>query len=281
MCKCSSSIDPQVCRWWREVGEAPQLWAKIRVLVTPKNIMVMPTLLSTSRRLESLIDLFVHTHSKELLEAVAIHTSLKKISLATSKEEFTAIEPEVVARAVGNVEDVTIIGQGMKNKQWEAVFKVMGSGVTNTEKLSLHMVDIIPMKSALNRFTELLLSAVGNLENLKMTNVELTVNQLASIFKLIAGQSRLRTLEITDQKELSYLEPDLVARAVNNLEEVELCYYAPLLDMNLQQVEEIVFQSGFQTSLKRLRVKKIGKKVDHSLHLQAQKYIECVQLTAL
>ena len=86
------------CRLWREVGEAPGLWAWVFLRVTRENLATMPDRLAT-RRLLGVTGFVLERGAVELLKAAAWRSSHQhlRINLAL------ALEPEGLARLMKRV----------------------------------------------------------------------------------------------------------------------------------------------------------------------------------
>ena len=86
-----------VCRWWREVGEAPALWVWVCLRVASRNIGYMPEVLD-SRRLQAVRRMEAREVSEELLQAVVRHPGLKEMVVRNSI--LSSVDPELLAQAV-------------------------------------------------------------------------------------------------------------------------------------------------------------------------------------
>ena len=67
-----------VCRWWREVGEAPALWAWVTITVTRWNLAIMPEVLE-ARKVAGARRVVAWVVSEEVLEAVARHPGVRHL----------------------------------------------------------------------------------------------------------------------------------------------------------------------------------------------------------
>jgi hypothetical protein len=96
-----------VCRRWREVGEAPGLWAPwVSLTAGPWNLASMPEAVG-SRRLQALSSLWLWAVSEELLEAVAAHPALASLALHA---DVSRVEPQLVARALSTPRSLALSG---------------------------------------------------------------------------------------------------------------------------------------------------------------------------
>jgi hypothetical protein len=103
----------------------------------------------------------------------------------------------------------------------------------------------------------------------------ITVKQMENIFiamETSGGDSRLRKLRIRSYN-LSRVQPDLLAKAVNKLENVALIFTG----LTKKQVEAILTQSLVKTSLKMLHIASWPSMVlDRTLMSQASQAIELI-----
>ena len=103
------------------------------------------------------------------------------------------------------------------------------------------------------------------LEEVDMWSSELTRQQLEAILTAAESSSTLRKLNLGNNK-LSLVEPWLLARAVNRLEEVDIRHTL----LTKEQVEAILSQSLVKTSLKRLVLGRVSGGVEQDLVVRAQ-----------
>ena len=94
-----------VCRWWREVGEAPALWVWVCLRVWRENIGYMPEVLD-SRRLQAVRRVEVTEVSEELLQAVVRHPGLRE--MVVQYTSLSSVDPELLAQAVTQLEEVAL-----------------------------------------------------------------------------------------------------------------------------------------------------------------------------
>ena len=114
---------------------------------------------------------------------------------------------------------------------------------------------------------------VQRLEELDMWNTELTTRQLEAVLSAATTSSTLRKLNLGNNN-LSLVEPGLLARAVNSLEEVDIRHTL----ITREQVEAILSQSLVQTSLKTLVMGRVSGGVQQELVVRAQQVISELSL---
>ena len=110
------------------------------------------------------------------------------------------------------------------------------------------------------------------LEDLDMWNTELTTRQLEAVLKAATTSSTLRKLNLGNN--LSLVEPELLARAVNRLVDVDIRHTL----LTKEQVEAILSHSLVQTSLKTLVLGRVSGTVEQDLVDRAQHVISELSL---
>ena len=111
------------------------------------------------------------------------------------------------------------------------------------------------------------------LEEVDMWSTELTRQQLEAVLTAAEASCTLRKLNLGNNN-LSLVEPGLLARAVNSLEEVDIRHTL----LTKEQVEAILSQSLVQTSLKRLVMGRFTGGVEEDLVVRAQSVIKELSL---
>ena len=109
--------------------------------------------------------------------------------------------------------------------------------------------------------------AVALLEEVSMYGTCLTRQQAEAVFAAIGGGGTLRRLNMAGTGDLSSVEPGLLARAVNRLEEVDMRGTR----LTGQQVGEVLVKS---TRLRRLLVEGRGTGVDRGPVAEARMVIQ-------
>jgi len=146
------------------------------------------------------------------------------------------VEPEIVARALNNVEyliynKINFWEEEFGDRDPEELFdepdvhlvrflEEMGDKPTSVKKLDIERNNLyhIPPK--------VMAKAFNKLENLEFRpNPAMTFQHIDAIFELMAIQTDVVNLKINE--DISWLSPDLVARAVVQVEQVDMLYVLP------------------------------------------------------
>ena len=189
------------CRRWREIGETPRLWSSFPVIVKTRNMSVMSEILS-SRRMKQLEKLrIISILSKEVLQTIMDHHVLREFKLSRINDKQTII-------SLLNI---------ICSREYKGTVLEMSEN---------DMFDIDP---------ELLAKVVTKLQKLEINCTELTLQQAAAIFTAVSEESTMIELDISDN-DLSGVDPELLAKAVNNLTTL----YIENTNLTLQQTEAIL-----------------------------------------
>ena len=236
-----------VCQLWREVGEAPGLWAWVVIRVTRDNVSTMPERLDC-RRMWAVRELRVEWGvevSEEVLMAVARHQGLRVVEL--KQVNLSSVDPGLLARVVGGLEEVVMCSRPdtrLTVQQWEAIFTAISEGGCKLKRLVIYGNNLSRVDPGL------LARALTRVEEVVMYQPRLTGPQQEAILTAISsGDSRLKKLDIEHNK-LSTVDPSLLASAVNRLEKVKILGG----QLTVEQVAAILTRSLLETSLRRLEM---------------------------
>jgi len=247
-----------VCRWWREVGEAPALWVWVCLWVG-RNIGYMAEVLN-SRRLQAVRRMEVREVSKELLQAVVRHPGLKVMGI---RAIHSSVDPELLAQAVTQLEGVDVVGTTLTPQQVTAICTAMtGNSQLKTLDLSGNNLSSVD--------ADILAQAVAQLEEVGLRNTYLSLQKLETIFAAIDTSSQIKVLRI-GVNNLFDMDPEMLARVLNKLETVDVW----LTQLTEQQMTRILTRSLHSTNLKRLDMGCNSREgVEEGLRIQAEKVIK-------
>ena len=203
----------QVCRWWREVGEAPALWAWVRLRVREKNIGYMGEVLR-SRRLQAVRRMEVREMSKKLLQGVVRHPGLQEmVILYTNLSSVAHGEGlELLAQAVTRMEKVVL---GYNPVTPEQVAAICTAITPNSRLKRLCLCNNLSSLRSVD--ATILAQGLTQLEEVELRGVQLATQQLEAVFAALDASSRLKILRIY-RTDLSSVDPDVLARGINQLE---------------------------------------------------------------
>ena len=250
----------QVCRRWREVGEAPILWPSLRLpTVNQGNLAVLSELLLYSTRLQALEALVARAVSEDLLVAVAQHKNLRRLDIANFCN--SSVEPTVLARAICQMEKVDMGRSIFSPAQANVIFQSLAQG-SNVNILSLFHTNLSIVKP------QLLASAVTQVGQITLWSSQLTTKQIEAIFGALTTPGKLRILDIS-YNNLSTVNPKVLAVTVNSLESVDL----GCTSLRGEQVNAILSETLVATSLTSLWISGVKGEVDRETVVKTAKII--------
>ena len=197
-----------VCKWWRDIGEAPSLWQWATVTVTEKNLKDMPNVLE-ARRLEALRSLGLRADSDALLLAISKHPGLKSLDMhANINANLSSADPILLAKALGKLESVSMFKAHLTKEQLKSLMSTFLSGA-NTHTLNIGDTDISTVAPSL------LASAINMLNSVGLYWTEITHNQITAILTEACDETKLSSLTImTDER----IDKDLILKASKKLD---------------------------------------------------------------
>ena len=201
-----------VCRRWKGVGEAQNLWTWVQPRITQKNIKIAKDLLGC-KRMQGVSKIMIAAISEDVLDGVARHQGLRSASISCGL--LSLHERRLLVMLVGKLENVEL----MLAK--DEVSNVLGE-ILSTTSSALKTLDL--SRNNLNQLGEGLLGlAVATLEELKLQRTELTTKQLREILASVVSagsRCKMKKLDLSENN-FSGVEASLM-EIFPNVEEVEL-----------------------------------------------------------
>ena len=275
-----------VCRRWRQVGEAPRLWARILLTVTSGNMKLLG-----SRRLQAvkkvkIVGITDMSSAEELLKSLLEHKSLKSLEMIMKSSTILShyvtpmkLSTLLFSRVINKMEDVRIAINSCT--QFNEILISISDSKLRSLGISFHdQLCCFPPQHP-----GLLAKAVRQLEELDLSGVYFDNLQAKEIFTAIGGGSdseltfeyqetedrgyiKVLTMQATNPSKLrrlalglsddnlrcsldtlNTLDPGLLARSVAKLEEVSLTRVC----LNKLRYEEILLAvSRPESMLKKL-----------------------------
>ena len=259
-----------VCRLWREVGEAPSLWAGLRLLVTMENRSRMQEVL-VMRRLWGVRRLCARGGKveEELLEAVVGHQGLRHLDL--SHQEVCLDKPGLLVSVVGRMKVLDLSHTSLSSGHARAVLAALGK-VSKLETLDLRGNNLSSLEPSL------LVTAASRLDSLTIANTSLTNQQADALFSAISTTScRLRKLSV-GHNNLSSVQTGLLEKALVRLEDVDL-KYASITDPQKEAIFSALGSGG--STLKTLNLALVDlTALSPELMLKAVKHLEDLNISS-
>ena len=264
-----------MCRWWRQIGEAPVLWSWLRLpTVNQKNIDVIQELLERSKRLQGIETLVARVVSEELLLAVAQHKSLKRLDFAYT--DLTSVEPIVLARAICKMEEVDLGKSQFSPEQANLIFQHL-SKHNSLQSLNLFSTNLFAVRP------QQLAQAVTQVHQVTLWSCRLTPRHSEAIFRAMTSSCKLRKLDLS-YNNLSTVNPNVLAAAINLLKSADLgctCLTGEQASTILSyqiissslQVSAILCQTLASTSLESLWISGVKGEVDREAVAMAARIV--------
>jgi len=209
----------QVCKRWREVGEAPSLWTWVSLApVTELSGLNSAVNMLRSKRLSLATCLEARVVSRDLLEAIGDHPGLRGLDIGYSTCSLAAIPAPLLVHALtSGLQSVDLRKTGMTVDQAEAFFKALAKGGIELKSVNLSWITSIASLEP-----ELVSNVTILLERIDLGFILLTQAQTLALFKALnQGASPLKRLNLS-QTDLAHIDPTLLAEVVVGLEEVGL-----------------------------------------------------------
>ena len=232
-----------VCSFWREVGEAPGLWAHRTVCLARGDMSSLPEVLGARRMLlvKRLRLLEWGDMPEETVRVVVEHPGLRLLDLRGLG--LSSAAGGQLARLVTCLQEVWLGYSPLTPSQLEAIMTgVAGGG--KLRKLKMFFTDMSTVEPGL------LARAVAGLEEVELKSSQLTTEQTQAVLRAAGSSRQLKKLDMAMNKSMPGVSPELLASAVLNLEEFSIGYSV----LTSQQIEAIFSAISGANSLKVLRI---------------------------
>ena len=206
-----------VCRRWREVGEAPMLWASwVWPFLTETNLRPLVAMMAAGRRLAAVqhINVLLNTLPKDLLHLLQQLPTLQTVDFSFSN--LSKLDPRLLASFVTKLRSVSFRGAQLKPSQINLLLAELLEKPNKIEELNLCENNLSTVDS------NLLAKISTKVKYLKLEKTYLTTKQINEMLPYVSNGSCLKGLNLSDV-DLTDVNPSELARAASNLEELYLC----------------------------------------------------------
>ena len=233
----------QVCRRWREVGEAPGLWARVCLRASRESMVGLQEALP-GRRMLLVRELRLGGEgpvSEGLLELVVRHGGLTSLSLQGS--DLSSVEPWLLEGLVKGLQELQLEGTQLAGGQQQGIFQSVVLG-TKLKKLRVTSSDLSSVEPSL------LAQAASRLEEVGLASAGLTCHQIEAILRALNSEARLARLDLSGNTQLWEVAPSLLASALEQLEHLDLSRALFLQP----QIDAIFTAFGIQTKTTTMKI---------------------------
>ena len=239
-----------VCKCWREIGEDPSLWTRCMVTLASRGDLEKLDI----RRLQQIQVINVRARCfqadelEEMFQTVVTNPplmprlpKLREIS-GLANANISNVEPRLLARVVCRLEEVDMRKTNITSEQVRTLFTILCHW-SQLKSLNLSVNNLSTVDPAV------LSTAVNRLEKLDLNMTKMTSEQVQVLFTTMCQESQLKKLVISNNN-LSTVEPEVLATAVNKLEEVGMWK----THITSEQAQTLFAAIAEGSSLKKLRI---------------------------
>lgn len=259
-----------VCKLWKEMAGEPKLWTWAVVTINNRGDLKKKFKVPRLGQIKTIRFNFKRQpkpleHLEKLLQALLAFPTIKKI-YGMNNWDFRSVEPSVVVAVVlGRIDELDTSYGLLSKSQLDHVYSVISKKEQPMKKLSLYVWGV----DGLN--PDVVASAATNVKELELGCWCDEDQVKALLMKIVEKDGPMAKLKIHGNSLLN-LDPDLVASALNRLEEVEVMY-SRLSQDQITAVLKGVVEGG--SKLKKLWLHKVGPRqsLDRELVRQAEQKI--------
>ena len=200
----------------------------------------------------------------DLLTRMGKGSRLKRLKLVG--KNFSSLNPELLALAVKQLEDLDSSWTNLTSLQWEAIFAVVG---TSSKLKKVDIFDDLRLVDA-----KVMAAGLNNLEDVSIYFTKVTIDQVKVFLTETRKGTRLRKLSL-ERIQLSSLNANLISEALKKVEEVNL----NTTSLTAHQIETIATICGNSRQLKKLSISSNSLySVDHNLFARGIMELEEVEM---
>eukprot|EP00090_Calanus_glacialis_P034207 TRINITY_DN57272_c0_g1_i1.p1 TRINITY_DN57272_c0_g1~~TRINITY_DN57272_c0_g1_i1.p1 ORF type:complete len:292 (-),score=62.66 TRINITY_DN57272_c0_g1_i1:92-967(-) len=209
-----------VCQHWREVGEDPVLWKKLK-LVVEKPVMLGSVLsiprLACVEHLE--VNGYGYSGSPAVIDADNAEFILKsKVSKLTLKHcDVSKVTSEDLDKLINNLVSLVLWQTVLNKVQISGIFhSVMKSQRLKELDIGYSYIDLA------NIDPEILAASLNRVKKVNLGHTKLSANQLNTLFKYISSETMIKNLDI-GYRDLGGIQTEILKSALKNLEKANIC----------------------------------------------------------
>ena len=180
---------------------------------------------------------FTRDQAKEFFSKMKDFTNLKYLEIDSKQTNINTVNPISISKGLSKLTKVTLNFTYLASDQLEYLIKAIARKSSLLKDLNLWSNDLSEVPN------DVLAEAVNKLKIVNLKNTKLKHEQTAAIFNKMANTvTELVELDI-GENDLSEIEPELLAKAVNKVKLVNIS----LCSLNSKQVEAVFEQALVET----------------------------------
>jgi len=211
-----------VCRYWRDVGQDPVLWKKLKLVVEKPKMPLLGKILSM-RRLACVEHLEVngygYTGTPAIIDKDSAEVILKsKVSKLTLKHcDVSNVAPEDLDRLINNLCSLVLWQTVLDKVQISCIFQsVIKSGNLKELDIGYSYIDLASIEP------DILATALNKVKKVNLGHTKLSISQLSTLFRYISSKTMIQNLDI-GYRDLGAIQTEILKSALNNLEKANIC----------------------------------------------------------
>lgn len=211
-----------VCRHWREVGEDPVLWKRLKLVVDKPEMPILRCILSIKRLacLEHLeVNGYGYSGDTAVIDADNAEVILKtKVSKLTLKHcDVSKVTPEDLDKLINNLGSLVLWQTVLNKVQIGRIFKsVIRSERLKELDIGYSYIDLASIEP------EILAAALNKVKKVNLGHTKLSPSQLKTLFKYISSETMIKNLDI-GYRDLGVVQTEILKSALKNLEKANIC----------------------------------------------------------
>jgi len=211
-----------VCKHWRDVGEDPVLWKKLKLVVEKPKMVLISNILSI-RRLACVEHLEVNGYGYSGTPAIIDTDTAQvivdsKVSKLTLKHcDVSNVASEDLDTMINNLCSL-VLWQTVLNKiQISCIFQsVIKSENLKELDIGYSYIDLANIEP------DTLATALNKVKKVNLGHTKLSMSQLSTLFKYISSKTMIRNLDI-GYRDLGAIQTEILKSALKNLEKANIC----------------------------------------------------------
>ena len=211
-----------VCKHWRDVGEDPVLWKKLKLVVEKPKMLLINDILSM-RRLACMEHLEVNGYgysgTPAIIDTDTAQVIMKsKVSKLTLKHcDVSNVASEDLDMMINNLCSLVLWQTVLNKMQISCIFQsVIKSEHLKELDIGYSYIDLANIEP------DTLATALNKVKKVNLGHTKLSRSQLSTLFKYISSKTMIKNLDI-GYRDLGAIQTEILKSALKNLEKANIC----------------------------------------------------------